>query len=689
MAEAIIGQPDPIGDAQRTPFSRARALDGVVANLAPSSWFLVPFALVVGALLRNEVDEARVGWWILTSVVATALVLVAVRAHRRTTVAEAEEADRSVPPMWVVLLVGAAHAAIGVLFGLCPWLGADRGVDVLMLLVLFPACMACMAAIVTAGRLDMYLAVAVPLSALSAAGLYATGEARFRALAVVAVFFAASLIALHRVLSRAVYRTIHLQQRSDALVQQLATDRQQLTAVNQQLAASIHQLTHQATHDPLTGLRNRRGAFDEIERLVAAASERRPVALLFCDLDHFKSINDALGHRGGDQFISVIADRIARGTEAGSVSGRIGGDEFVIALPGLDLAAASAVASRLVGVLGQPVHAEAREMPSSVSIGVAAAPLHGTTAAELMRHANAALYRAKKNGRNRMEMFDGSMQRELVDRLEAEQALRRAIDDGEIMPYFQPEIDASSGHIVGAELLARWVRRNGKVVPAQDFIALAARAGLLERITDRVLNGARPQIRRLAMLGLPDGFRFRINVAPEATERSWRDNPIDQLVQGLDPSLLTVDVREAAVIADLPAAAANLAAFRARGGRVCLDDFARGVSSLSLLRRLPLDEVRIDRVSIDTIITHPHDRAIVRSIIAVVREIGFAVTADGVETGAQADALIALGCVRQQGHLYAPALPADEFESFLLQRLAERYAQSNLTATAWETNELT
>jgi len=254
--------------------------------------------------------------------------------------------------------------------------------------------------------------------------------------------------------------------------------------------------------------------------------------------------------------------------------------------------------------------------------------------------------------------------------------------------FFQPEIDASTGHIVGAELLARWVHRDGQVIAAQEFMAAAVSAGLLERVTDRVIASARPQIRRLAMLGLPDDFRFRINMAPEATERRWRDDPIDQMLQNVDPSLITIDVRESAVDGDLPTAAANLAAFRARGGRVCLDDFARGVSSLSLLRRLPLDEVRIDRLSIDTITAHPHDRAIVRSIISLVREIGFAVTADGVETGAQADTLIALGCVRQQGHLYAPALPAGEFEDYLLARMAERYAQAANPHPTWETGDL-
>ncbi|MGZ7036498.1 MAG: EAL domain-containing protein, partial [Ilumatobacteraceae bacterium] len=333
-------------------------------------------------------------------------------------------------------------------------------------------------------------------------------------------------------------------------------------------------------------------------------------------------------------------------------------------------------------------HAAGRDLPSAVSIGIAHAPTHGTEVGELLANANVALYRAKSDGRSRTTYFDTQLAEDNRERIDLELRLRRAIDDGDIVPFFQPELDASTGTIVGAELLARWVQPNGSVVPAHEFMELAVRAGLLDRVTERVLGGARRQIRRLAILGLPAGFRFRVNLAPHSTERPWRENPIDQLVSGVDPNLLTVDIRESFVTADLTSAASNLAEFRARGGRVCLDDFAQGVSSLSLLRRLPLDEVRIDRISIDTITTHPHDRAIVRSIIALTREIGLEVTADGVETGAQADALIALGCVRQQGHLYAPALAEDAFENYLLRRLAEQYVQASDALQTWNTHEL-
>ncbi|HEY4333006.1 MAG TPA: EAL domain-containing protein, partial [Ilumatobacteraceae bacterium] len=439
-----------------------------------------------------------------------------------------------------------------------------------------------------------------------------------------------------------------------------------------------HQLAHQATHDPLTNLFNRRGAIDALERALGEATLHQPVGLLYLDLDRFKQINDTLGHRGGDQFIAVVADRLQRSIDPGATAGRIGGDEFIAVLPNCDLGASMAVASRIASVLSQPVHAEGREVPSSVSIGVAVGPSHGTGTSELLRHANAALHRAKAGGRNRIDIFDGSVKTELDHRLNSEQALRRALDGDDIVAFFQPEIDATTGQVVGAELLARWLRRDGTVSTANEFIGVAAQAGLLERLTDHVMQQARPLIRRLSTLGLPEGFRFRVNLPPRATERSWRENPLEVLLNGIEPTLLTVDVTESAVVDDLAAAAANLASLRVRGVRVCLDDFAKGVSSLSLLRRLPLDEVRIDRNSIDTITAHPHDRAIVRSIIGLVREIGLTATADGVETGAQADVLIALGCIRHQGHLYSRALAASDFDSYLARSMVERFAPTSV-----------
>ncbi|CAN5444321.1 hypothetical protein BH10ACT2_BH10ACT2_21580 [soil metagenome] len=668
-------------DEATVAFLRERAFASVVTNLLPTPFITLPFVLLVSALMRADLSTSRLSWWLMLTVISTIISLIGLyRYYMRSSASGATLTTK--------LVIGVGFSTGGLIFGMCPWVAGNSEVEVVLAFTFFPGVAATIGCIVAAGRRDLYLAFLIPLVGLSAFTLLSADSSLLRAFGLLSIFFGLCLLMLHHAVSRNVLDAIRLQWRSQRLLRDLAHERSELTGVNDQLASINKRLAHQATHDPLTGLYNRRGTLEVLDQLLAGADESRPVGLLFCDLDRFKAVNDALGHRGGDRFISIIADRLMRSLDAGSIAGRMGGDEFVVVMPGHDVASAAAIASRLVGILAQPVHAEGRDMPSSVSIGVACAPEHGIAASELLRHANAALYRAKSSGRNRIELFDGSMQQALVDRLESEQALRRAIDDDEIIAFFQPEIDASTGHVVGAELLARWVPRTGPVVPAHEFMAAAMSAGLLNRITEKVIGSARPHIRRLAMLGLPDGFRFRVNAAPEATERTWREDPLHDIVKGIEPSLMTVDVSEAAVDADSSVAAATLAAFRASGGRVCLDDFARGVSSLSLLRRLPLDEVRIDRLSIDTITAHPHDRAIVRSIIALVREIGLAVTADGVETGAQADALIALGCVRQQGHLYSPALPAGEFEDFLLARLAERYALADHQPT-WETNDLT
>jgi diguanylate cyclase (GGDEF)-like protein len=646
-----------------------RALDHVVRNIAPLRIVLLPLALLVGFLMNGMVDDDRLAVWLGVAMLATLSVFASV--HIQITRAEVDGGE----PVRSTWLTGSALAVVGALAGLSSWVAATSSIEMSLLFTLFPAVSCATGAIVCAGRLDMYVAFVVPLTVLTSLGLWSTGDGRLQALAALMGAFALSQALLHHTVSDSLRSSLRLQLVSQALAVKMARDQIALESAYEEAAEANAQLVHMATHDPLTGLLNRRGTLDAIDGVLAERDG--PHSILYCDLDRFKAINDLLGHRGGDQFLTVLADRIARSLHDGCLPGRIGGDEFVVVLPGHDTSEAVAVAARLVTVLAQPVHAEGRSVPSSVSVGLATHPEHGATSTELLRHANAALYRAKRGGRNRVEVFDGAIRAELDAAHAAETSLRRAIEDNEIVPYFQPEIDATTGRVVGAELLARWVQADGSVASAADFIAVASQAGLLDRLTERVFVQARPDIRRLASIGLPDGFRFRVNLAPSSTDRSWRDDPIAELVRGIDPSLLTVDVRESSVADDLPSAAATLASFRARGGRVCLDDFTRGVSSLSMLRLLPVDEVRIDRHSIDTITAHPHDRAVVRSVIALVRELGLSVTAEAVETGAQADTLIALGCVRHQGHHYSPALSAHRFEDFLLSNEAAGLAEAS------------
>ena len=322
-------------------------------------------------------------------------------------------------------------------------------------------------------------------------------------------------------------------------------------------------------------------------------------------------------------------------------------------------------------MLAQPVHAEGRDAAVVGQHRRRRVPAHGPTSSDLLRNANAALYRAKNGGRNRVELFDGDD----ADRArgDARRRAARCAARSTTARSCRSSSPRSTRRPAGSSAPSCWpagCAATARVVGAAEFIALA-QARRPARAADRADAHRRPARTSAGSpsLGLPDGLPLPGQPRPRRRPTlSWRDDPIDELVRGIDPTLLTVDVRESAVADDLPDGGGDARRVPARGGRVCLDDFARGVSSLSLLRQLPIDEVRIDRQAIDTITAHPHDRAIVRSIIAVVREIGLSVTADGVETGAQADALIALGCVRQQGHLYARALPAEAFETYLVER---------------------
>jgi diguanylate cyclase (GGDEF)-like protein len=453
----------------------------------------------------------------------------------------------------------------------------------------------------------------------------------------------------------------------------LAQAYRQLVEANTQLA----ELARLAGIDPLTGLRNRRGMVESLDAAIATLGNDQHMSVLYCDLDRFKQVNDHLGHRGGDRFLTMVAERIADAVGTAGSTCRVGGDEFVVVLPLHGASAAAEVAHRVVDALARPVLIDGRAVPSSASVGVATAPQHGRTGTAVGRHANTALFHAKRTGRNSVAVFDPAMQRQHSASVHAEHTLRRAIESGDVIPFFQPELDAVSGSVIGAELLARWLRPDGSIAAAADFVGLADRAGLLDQLTDRMLALARPDIRRLQALGLPNGFRFRVNLGPASTDRAWRGVTVEHLVRGIDPAVMTVDVVESIAAADVCAAAATFSSFREAGGRVCLDDFGRGVTSLSLLRQIPLDEVRIDRQTIDSVTAHPHDRAIVRSIIALARELDLVVSADGIETGAQSDVLTALGCTRQQGHLYSPAIPMDQFESFLHERGATNHSTAS------------
>lgn len=450
---------------------------------------------------------------------------------------------------------------------------------------------------------------------------------------------------------------------AEVRVDQLEHDRSRIATAHAELA-------HVATHDAMTGLLNRGGLTSRLEQILDEATG--PIAVMFMDIDRFKSINDSLGHGAGDQLLHVMGRRINAVLPDGCTAGRLGGDEFVVVMDdAADLGRVMAVAQRLTRTIGEPLELVGRLVRVSASVGIAIGPEPDDTPSSMIGFANAALHRAKDGGRDRIEMFTAEIRAEMQRRSLEERALRRSIDAGDVVPFFQPEFDASTGRLIGAEILARWLKRDGTIANAAEMLTMAEDASTLERLTSVVMQQARPVIRRLSALGLPAGFRFRVNLPHRCTPRAWRDGQVQSYFTGIDPTMLTLDIYEAAVLGDVAGAAGVLTEMRRSGARVCLEDAGRGGASLSMIRTLPLDEIRVDRQHVDALTSHPNDRAVVRAMVQLARDLGLAVSADGVETGSQADALLALGCTTHQGHLYARPMTASALEDLLLRHVAE------------------
>lgn len=445
---------------------------------------------------------------------------------------------------------------------------------------------------------------------------------------------------------------------------------ERLEADHSRITHAHRNLVHVAAHDSMTGLLNRGGLTERLERTLSEATG--PIAVMFMDIDRFKSINDSLGHGAGDQLLQVMGRRITAILPEGCTAGRLGGDEFVVVMDdATDLNRVVAVAERLTRSIGEPLELVGRLVRVSASVGIAIGPDQDDTPSSIIGFANAALHRAKEGGRDRIEVFTADVRAEMQRRAQEERALRRSIDAGDVVPFFQPEFDAGTGRLIGAEVLARWLRDDGSIANAAEMLTMAEDASTLERLTSVIMQQARPVIRRLSALGLPAGFRFRVNLPHRCTPRAWRDGQIQSFFSGIDATMLTLDIYEAAVLGDVVGASGVLTDLRRQGARVCLEDAGRGGAALSMIRTLPLDEIRVDRQHVDALTSHPNDRAVVRAMVQLARDLGLAVSADGVETGPQADALLALGCTTHQGHLYARPMTASALEDLVLRHAVQ------------------
>ncbi|MEN9646096.1 MAG: hypothetical protein RL238_2765 [Actinomycetota bacterium] len=431
-------------------------------------------------------------------------------------------------------------------------------------------------------------------------------------------------------------------------------------------------LTRRATRDQLTGLANRAVLLDEIARALAAAERTgRATAVLMIDLDHFKAVNDSLGHDVGDQLLIAAARRLESTVRSGDVAGRLGGDEFVVVMRDLDvLDDATQLAQRIVDIFRTPFSLDRAEVTANASVGVATASELSTDDGDLLRDADAALYLAKHQGRDRHAVYTESVRHTVTDRLTLSTELRPAFERNEFEVWYQPCVDLATNRVVALEALLRWRHRSGELLDAHRFIDVADEAGVLTDIGEWVLWQA---CRHAANWTHDDSapLTMCVNLSASQLAEPRLLAAIDEALStsGLPAGQLCLELSEASLLREQQGAAGNLVAIRERGIRVSIDDFGTGNASLACLREIPVDAIKIDRGFVADLGTDERDRRIVAGIVALADQLGVAVTAEGVEDQEQAEALRAIHCDTAQGFLFSRPMPAQDVADYLARAL--------------------
>jgi diguanylate cyclase (GGDEF)-like protein/PAS domain S-box-containing protein len=432
-------------------------------------------------------------------------------------------------------------------------------------------------------------------------------------------------------------------------------------------------LSYLADYDTLTDLPNRRMLSDRLSQQLAHA-RRAPdeqVALFFVDLDHFKNINDSLGHAAGDAVLVEVSRRLKACVRECDTVSRIGGDEFVllVSVQGDVSHLATRLASRILEQVALPIHHDREELVVTPSIGIAVAPQDGDCAEALLRHADTALYHAKHEGRRNFQFFTNQMNERVTARLEMEHRIRGAMARDEFRLYYQPQVSLKSKQIESVEALLRWPQADGSFTPPDQFIPIAEESGQILELGDWILHQACQDAADWHRKGHP------VSVAVNISSRQLRHSRLLETISdalsrsGLPPQALIVEMTETALMGDMDSAADILRNIQSLGVKLSLDDFGTGYSSLSFLKRFPVDELKIDRSFIDGVPTDKDDAAITSSLVYVAHNLALSVVAEGVETVTQQQYLERIGCDKAQGYLYSPAVPPETLVPLLAQAI--------------------
>jgi diguanylate cyclase (GGDEF)-like protein len=427
---------------------------------------------------------------------------------------------------------------------------------------------------------------------------------------------------------------------------------------------SQQRMQQMATHDALTGLANRTLLSERLNQALAAADRStQTIAVLFIDLDHFKQINDTLGHDAGDAVLRQIADKLSLLLRRSDTLCRLGGDEFVLLLPAVGHRAdAVQVAEKIIASLGVPIEVSGSSFTITPSIGISCFPEDGDDAETLLKNADIAMYRAKESGRNAFQCYTADMGLRASEAMPMEAALREALEHGQMELYFQPKVCATTRTIVSAEALLRWNRPGHGLVAPGGFIAFAeARSPLMQAIDHHVLQLACKHLAHCSQAGY--ALPLAVNLSANQFARPDLVSDLTGLLAqyGLEGSLLTLEVTEGVLMTDSNRAAENMVALRAMGVHISIDDFGTGFSSLSYLHRFPVDELKIDRTFISKIGQGDKDASLVKAIIGMGQDLQLRVVAEGVETLEQATYLTQQGCDVLQGYYFYLPMPQQQF----------------------------
>jgi diguanylate cyclase len=434
------------------------------------------------------------------------------------------------------------------------------------------------------------------------------------------------------------------------------------------LRGAVDRLRYAATHDPLTGLPTREVLLERLQRELARRTpDGARVAILFIDLDNFKRVNDSLGHGSGDEVLREMAQRIVACLGREDTASRFGGDELVILHPRAEAGSEAALGARILAVTAEPVFVARREVVVSASIGVALCAPGEKTAEQLLREADTALYAAKGRGRARLQQFNDELYAHAERRMQIESDLRLALRESQLFVVYQPQVSLRTGRVVGLEALVRWRHPASGIVPPDDFIPVAEECGLIVEVGRQVLRESCRQLAEWARLAPGRRLAMSVNVSPREVEAPGFIEELTQILldTGVDPTTLCLEITEKAVTGATADTVTVLEQVRKMGVYVAIDDFGTQHSSLTRLRDLPAEVLKIDRDFIDGLGAEPGDTAIVSSILSLAFAMGKHPIAEGVESRQQAAALMHMGCAVAQGYLFSPPVAAERIVAML------------------------